>query len=54
MKSNKNDTKRTFHKTETDSKDFKTKHGYQRGKVVGRDKLGGWNYIHTTIEKMDK
>ena len=35
--------------------DIERKHGYQRGKVVGRDKLGIWNWhIHTTIFKIDK
>ena len=32
----------------------KETYGYQRGKVVGRDKLGIWNgHIHTTIFKIN-
>ena len=39
----KNDTNELIYKTEADSQTQKTTYGYQRGKVVGRDKLGGWD-----------
>ena len=33
---------------------WKQTYGYQRGKVGGRDKLGGWDlHINTTIYKID-
>ena len=32
----------------------KQTYGYQRGKVEGRDKLGVWDHVHTTIYKIDK
>ena len=31
----------------------KQTYGYQRGKVVGRDKLGWDKYMHTTIYKIN-
>ena len=35
--------------------DKENKHGYQRGKQRGRDKLGAWDWqIHTTLYKTDK
>ena len=34
--------------------DFKKKnHGYQRGNIAGMDKLGAWNYTHTTVYRTD-
>ena len=49
----KNDTNEFIYKTETDSQ-RKQAYGYQRGKGVGRDKLGVWDKnIHTTIYKID-
>ena len=39
----KNDTDELIYKTETDSQTSKNKHGYQRGKVGERDKLGVWH-----------
>ena len=49
------DTKELTHKTETDSKISKQTYGYQRGNIVGKDKLGGWDWhIHTVIDKTDR
>ena len=44
-----------IYKTEKTHKLRKQIYGYQRGKVEGRDKLGGWDeHIHTIIYKADK
>ena len=50
----KNDTNELIYKTETDLQYRKQTYGYQRGNMVGRDKLGAWDWhIHTTIHKID-
>ena len=50
VESNKNDTKKFVHKTETDSKISKTSLWLPKGNAEGRDKLGGRDWhIHTTI-----
>ena len=39
---------------ETDSQISENKHGYQRGNMAGRDKLGAWDlHTHTTTYKID-
>ena len=39
----KKNTNELIYKTETDSQVSKINYGYQRGKVMGRDKLGIWD-----------
>ena len=39
----KNGTNELIYKTETDFRHRKQTYGYQRGKEVGRDKLGVWD-----------
>ena len=48
-------TNELIYKTETDFRHRKQTYGYQRGKEVGRDKLGVWDQqIQTTVYKVDK
>ena len=39
----KNHTNELLHKTERDPYNQKQTHGYQKGNVVGKDKLGAWD-----------
>ena len=39
----KNEMNELIYKTETDITDIENKHGYVRGKGVGKDKLGMWD-----------
>ena len=42
-----------IYKTEKTHKLRKQIYGYQRGKVEGRDKLGGWDeHVHTATHKI--